>query len=421
MEAIFDMNIRHIVCKIFADLIPPDFAQCLAVCKKWNIVLTEEVKINAAFAAKRKWIEEEWIWMRRGFRVTHLPKYQFQYYYTPIQVNHNLIYATGQNVAMFWDVESLLADTCYQPKTLTVSSLSLCLAATKEWKVISAQVNPVSVQNFGPKLLFYDDNGLAFSNYATTSICESPKRITQETFSVLALMFDRDNLYIIEKPKLKEHQVELLQVVKKNDGSIVFESVCMLPLTGQEFPNSQIINLDTRNTRAICGHKFPYFSYHGYYEASGNEPFVLIYDTEGKSTILSQEVARAREGKTLLAISDGKMDETFFTFITCYGAFGGHSTLQLEVLHIYRAETGAYLGEYEGGYHDDVAYNYHLSYTLGGRRIAYLTYEPNNNARCHILTLTQNGDLVESYQVLESRENLFRMELIGRTGTGAIQ
>ena len=412
MEVIFNMNDRHIVCKIFKDLSPPDFAQCLAVCRKWNTTLSEEVALNTGFRAKRSAIEEEWIWMKRAFpHVTPLPKYEHQVS-GPVRVDQNLAYVTGENVAMFWDVDALLRDDNYHPKTLSVSPRSQCLGATQNLKIFWD--NPHGLDSMawtpGPKLHFYDDNGLAYSNFATASIGETPRQITQETLGVLAVMFDKNDVYIIPRPMQRPDKVELLKVARGRDGSIAFNPVCTLPLTGQEFPYSPCVFFNSRSMRAICGDKFAFFPYHPYfkyYEESGSDPCVLIYDFVGEHLIMREEVVKTREGKSLDSVESGSMNETFFAFATRYGK----GPTANEVLRVHMAETGKFLGEYDG-----VRCNYGFRYTLGVQGIAYLASSGPLKEMCHVLTLTRNGDLEETHRIIDCRNNLLCLGLLGRTG-----
>ena len=75
MDLLLNLNVGHILDKIFGNLGPPDFARCLAVSKKWNKALSDEIGTNSVFANKRRSIEDEWLWMQRPVRITPLPKY----------------------------------------------------------------------------------------------------------------------------------------------------------------------------------------------------------------------------------------------------------------------------------------------------------------------------------------------------------
>ena len=327
----------------------------------------------------------------------------------PVRVDHNLAYVTGENTAMFWDVDALLRDDNYHPKTLSVSPRSQCLGATQDLKIFWD--NPHGLDSMawspGPKLHFYDDNGLAYSNFATASIGETPRQITQETLGVLSVMFDKNDVYIIPRPTQRRDKVELRKVHREKDGSIAFNPVCTLPLTGQEFAYSPCVFFNSRSMRAICGDKFAFFPNHlKYFGDSGSDPAVLLYDFARERLILRQEVGKTREGKNLDSVEAGSMNGTFFAFATRYRK-GPQAS---EVLRVHMTETGKFLGEYDG-----VRCNYGFRYTLGLQKIAFLSYSGPLKEICRVLTLTAKGDLEETHRIVDRHNNLLCLGLLGRT------
>ena len=193
-------------------------------------------------------------------------------------INGNLIYTYGHNVAMFWNVRDVLnPDRDYFPHIICRPPHHyVFLAANNEVKIF--MVEPPSESR--PAILVYDNVGMKMG----------------EISNVAALLLDGDALYVVQRVTdglgMDKDLIELKMLhLDDNGGSVNLTPVCDLPLERFDIPDS----IDVWNPKmcnvAICGRRFTLHTLGPLYR----EPFVLIYDTANKSTILRKEVPTTRE------------------------------------------------------------------------------------------------------------------------------
>lgn len=397
MDSLLDLNVWHILGKIFGDLSPPDFARCLAVCRKWNAALREEIRTSSAFSNKRKFIEDEWIWMLRAIRLTPLTKYdELQGRRHFMGINGDLIYTLGLNVAVFWNVGDVLnADRACFPHTIIRPRHSGFLAANEELRILmvtrptSDGITSTATEFTTPAILVYDNEG----------------RKKSEITDVEALLLDGDTFYVVQMTTSGfgmdmdvVMELKMLNADYDNAGSIHLRPICNLPLTRRDIRNP--VSGPWESNVAICRRRFTFFM-EGQVELEDGNPFVLIYDTANNLTILRKELPTTRYDQELRRIEHGQTNETFFAFVTRYGT---DATNPRDFLNVHNAESGNLLGEYHG-----VSMLPYHRYVLGKSKIVYVSFHfaTMGPMTCHVLTMSEDrGSLVETHRIHDSRQGL---------------